>query len=234
MGQPAGITDERRMSDAEGLMWRLEADPTFASSFATVTLLDQPADLERLRRRMARAVVLVPRLRQRVLDRPLGLAPVWVDVAEVDIDHHVRNVTLPAPGTLRQLLDMATELLVQPFDRERPALGVPRRRRAGRRPGRGHPEDAPHHHRRRERHQAVAAVPRPRAPWRGAAAADRGGARRRDAPAGPDVGRRLAGSGRQRRAAQHRGGHADHRADARSGEAVGGRWRRCATACAAP
>ena len=108
------------MSDAEGLMWRLEADPTFASSFATVTLLDQPADMERLRRRMSRAVVLVPRLRQRVLDRPLGLAPVWVDVAEVDIDHHVRNVTLPAPGTLRQLLDMATELLVQPFDRERP------------------------------------------------------------------------------------------------------------------
>ena len=44
----------------------------------------------------------------------------WVDVAEVDIDHHVRNVTLPAPGTLRQLLDLATELLVQPFDRERP------------------------------------------------------------------------------------------------------------------
>ena len=108
------------MSDAEGLMWRLEADPTFASSFATVTLLDQPADMERLRRRMSRAVVLVPRLRQRVQDRPLGLAPVWVDVAEVDIDHHVRNVTLPAPGTIRQLLDLATELLVQPFDRERP------------------------------------------------------------------------------------------------------------------
>ena len=105
------------MSDAEGLMWRLEADPTFASSFATVTLLDRPADMERLRRRMSRAVVLVPRLRQRVLDRPLGLAPVWADVAEVDLDHHVRNVTLPAPGTLRQLLDMATELLVQPFDR---------------------------------------------------------------------------------------------------------------------
>ena len=44
----------------------------------------------------------------------------WVDVAEVDIDHHVRHVTLPAPGTLRQLLDLATELLVQPFDRDRP------------------------------------------------------------------------------------------------------------------
>ena len=44
----------------------------------------------------------------------------WVDVAEVDIDHHVRNVTLPAPGTLRQLLDLATEPLVQPFDRDAP------------------------------------------------------------------------------------------------------------------
>ena len=162
MGQPAGITDERRMSDAEGLMWRLEADPTFASSFATVTLLDQPADMERLRRRMSRGRA-GPRLRQRAQDRPLGLAPVWVDVAEVDIDHHVRNVTLPAPGTLRQLLDLATEPWSSPSTATAP-LGVPGRRRAGRRPGRGHPEDAPHHHRRRERHQAVAAVPRPRAP----------------------------------------------------------------------
>jgi WS/DGAT/MGAT family acyltransferase len=115
-----GTTDDRRMSDAEGLMWRLETDPTFASSFATVTLLDRPADLHRLRTRMARAVKLVPKMRQRVQERPYGLPPVWVDVPEVDLDVHVRPVHLRAPGSVRQLLDLAVEVLAEPFDRDRP------------------------------------------------------------------------------------------------------------------
>jgi diacylglycerol O-acyltransferase len=115
----ADIAD-RRMTDAEGLMWRLETDPVLSSSFGTVTLLDRPADLERLRRRMDRAVVLVPHLRQRVQDRPFGLPPVWVDVPDVDLTHHVRQVRVPAPGGLRQVLDLATELLAAPFDVSRP------------------------------------------------------------------------------------------------------------------
>ena len=47
-------------------------------------------------------------------------APTWVDDPDFDIDHHVRRIALPKPGTLRQLLDLATLLVLDPFDRTRP------------------------------------------------------------------------------------------------------------------
>ena len=111
MGQPAGITDERRMSDAEGLMWRLEADPTFASSFATVTLLDQPADMERLRRRMSRGRrCSSPGSANGSRTDPSAwprCGSTWPRSTSTTTS---ADVTLPAPGTIRQLLDLATEL----------------------------------------------------------------------------------------------------------------------------
>ncbi len=112
---------EARMSDAEGLMWRLEKDPYLSSTFAAVTVLDRPADVDRFRRRMAHAALMVPRLRQRVLAAPANIsAPLWVEDPEFDIDYHVRHVALPAPGTIRQLLDYASLVTVDPFDRTRP------------------------------------------------------------------------------------------------------------------
>ncbi len=118
MAEP--VRDERTMTDAEGVMWRLEAERAFSSNFATVTILDGPLDVERLRARMRRGVQLVPRLRQRVQERPFGLPPAWVDVADFDPDYHIRHSALPAPGSDRQLYDMATSLVTDPFDRARP------------------------------------------------------------------------------------------------------------------
>ena len=48
--------DDNKMSDTEALMWRLENDPHLASTFANVTILDRMPDMDRLRRRMERAV----------------------------------------------------------------------------------------------------------------------------------------------------------------------------------
>ncbi len=111
----------RRMSDAEGLMWRLEKDPHLSSTFANVTILDTKPDVERLRRRMERAIQVVPRLRQRVQPAPANLsAPLWVDDPEFDINYHVRHIALPKPGNLRQLLDLSTLITHDPFDRTRP------------------------------------------------------------------------------------------------------------------
>ena len=113
--------DDRRMSDSEGLMWRLEKDPYLTSTFGTVSLLDRPPDFDRLRARMERAVVAVPRLGWRVQPAPVNLsAPLWVDDPDFEIDQHVRRIALPKPGTMRQLLDLATLLVVDPFDRTRP------------------------------------------------------------------------------------------------------------------
>src|SRR5262245_19533086 len=109
------------MSDAEGLMWRLEKDPHLTSTFATVSVLDRPPDFDRLRARMDRARVAVPRLGWRVQPAPVNLsAPMWVDDPEFDIDLHVRRLALPEPGSMRQLLDLATLITLDPFERTRP------------------------------------------------------------------------------------------------------------------
>lgn len=57
---------ERRMSDTEALMWRLEKDPYLASTFANITVLDRPPDMDLLYARMERTSMLFPRLRRRV------------------------------------------------------------------------------------------------------------------------------------------------------------------------
>jgi len=102
-------------------MWTLDRDPHLTSTFANVTLFDQPVDVERFRDRMVTALAAVPRLRRRVAGTLAGLAtPTWVEDPEVDLDHHVRHVVLDEPGELRQLLDLATEVSAAPFDRDRP------------------------------------------------------------------------------------------------------------------
>jgi diacylglycerol O-acyltransferase len=110
-----------RMSDLEALMWNLEKDPFLASTFTNITVLDQPPDRERLRRRLARAALVVPRLRQRVEPALGRLAPPeWRDDPEFDIDYHVRALAVLAPGTHRQLLDLSRDLAQTPLDRTRP------------------------------------------------------------------------------------------------------------------
>ena len=56
----AQIVYDRTMSDAEGLMWRLEKDPYLSSTFANVTILDRKPNFDMLRRRMERTVIAHP------------------------------------------------------------------------------------------------------------------------------------------------------------------------------
>jgi WS/DGAT/MGAT family acyltransferase len=110
-----------RMSDLEALMWTLEKDPYLSSTFANVTILDRRPDVKRLRRRMERALAVVPRLRQRVVPSLGRLAPPeWRDDPDIDLDFHIRTIALPKPGSERQLFDLATVLAAEPFDRSRP------------------------------------------------------------------------------------------------------------------
>lgn len=112
---------DRQMSDAEGLMWRLEKDPYLSSTFGTVMVLDRAPDFDALRRRMELAAAAVPRLRQRVHPTPANLAaPTWVDDPDFDIGYHVRRIACPKPGRLREALDLATLAVADPFDRSRP------------------------------------------------------------------------------------------------------------------
>lgn len=115
------IRFDPRMSDAEALMWRLDKDPYLSSTFGNLSILDRAPDFDRLRRRMERAAVAIPRLRQRVQSSPANITPpVWVEDPDFDIDFHVRRVAVPAPGGVRELLDLCALVVADPFDRTRP------------------------------------------------------------------------------------------------------------------
>lgn len=112
---------DNRMSDTESLMWRLEKDPYLASTFANITILDRAPNMDLLYARMERTALLFPRLRRRVMPAPGNLGnPTWVDDPSFDIRYHVRRISLAEPGDMRQLLDLVTLLVADPFDRSRP------------------------------------------------------------------------------------------------------------------
>ena len=117
----ADLHFDRKMSDAEGLMWRLEKAPHLSSTFANATVLDKSPNFDTFLRRMERATYAVPRLRQRVQPAPANIsAPMWVDDPNFDLRYHVRHLALPKPGSMRQLLDLASLMACDAFDRTRP------------------------------------------------------------------------------------------------------------------
>ena len=70
---------------------------------------------------MARRLERVPRLRQRIMEVPLGQGrPVWVDDEDFDIAYHVRLTALPRPGDDDQLSTLMARLQSLALDRRRP------------------------------------------------------------------------------------------------------------------
>src|SRR4029077_12127181 len=57
---------QRRMSDAEALMWNVEKDPWLNPSGGSFSILDRMPDVDHLRAQLAAAVVTVPRLMEHV------------------------------------------------------------------------------------------------------------------------------------------------------------------------
>jgi WS/DGAT/MGAT family acyltransferase len=112
---------EERMGDSDALTWTIERDPSLRSTIVSAWILDRMPDLDRLRAKIERTARVVPRLRQRVAEDPLGVAPPrWEEDPYFDLAYHVRRVGAPGKGTLRDLLDVAQPIAMQDFDRHRP------------------------------------------------------------------------------------------------------------------
>lgn len=110
-----------RMNDAEAIMWAVESDPFLRTDFTNITLLASSPDPARLRAGLEHAIGVFAPLRQRVARPPLGLAPPqWADDPDFDLRYHLRRLSVPPPGELRQLLDLAAQLAATPLDRARP------------------------------------------------------------------------------------------------------------------
>jgi HAD superfamily hydrolase (TIGR01490 family) len=110
------------MNPLETAMWRAEsADPRLRVNVSLLELLDPAPDWDRLLAAHEWASRMVPRMRQRVVEPAMALGtPAWVTAGDFDLSWHVHRVKLPAPGSLRQLLDVVQEFAAAPFDRDRP------------------------------------------------------------------------------------------------------------------
>ncbi|HET7416563.1 MAG TPA: wax ester/triacylglycerol synthase family O-acyltransferase [Solirubrobacterales bacterium] len=64
---------------------------------------------------------LVPRFRQKLRFVPLAQSrPVWVDDPHLNMEYHVRQTALPAPGSDEQLRNLAARIFSQQLDRSKP------------------------------------------------------------------------------------------------------------------
>jgi diacylglycerol O-acyltransferase / wax synthase len=114
----AAPSDE--LSPLDYLLHRGETHPATRSAFLNLEILDRPADWGRLREAMDRASRVVIRMRQKVVVPPVPATPPrWVVDPDFDLDYHLRRIALPAPGTMRQLLDFAEVTLQSPLDTSR-------------------------------------------------------------------------------------------------------------------
>jgi diacylglycerol O-acyltransferase / wax synthase len=76
---------------------------------------------EEFREHIASRLHLVPRFRQKLRFVPLDQGrPVWVDDPHLNLDYHVRQTALPAPGSDEQLRNLASRIFSQQLDRSKP------------------------------------------------------------------------------------------------------------------
>ena len=76
---------------------------------------------EELARLIAAKLPRVPRYRQVVRTMPLEVfRPMWVEDEHFEIGHHVRHATVPAPGGVKQLRELAARIFATRLDRAQP------------------------------------------------------------------------------------------------------------------
>jgi WS/DGAT/MGAT family acyltransferase len=89
---------------------------------ASTSIFEGPAPShEDFRDHIAARLHLVPRFRQKLRFVPFGQGrPVWVDDPHLNMEYHVRQTALPAPGSVEQLRNLAARIFSQQLDRSKP------------------------------------------------------------------------------------------------------------------
>lgn len=115
----------KQLSALDALFLHLET-PETPMHVGSLMLLDVPARSRKsvfanIRKHIAARLHLAALFTRRLQFMPLDLAnPVWVEADDIDLDHHIRHVTLPKPGTRAQLEAKVAKLHEGLLDRARP------------------------------------------------------------------------------------------------------------------
>jgi diacylglycerol O-acyltransferase len=89
---------------------------------ASSSIFEGPAPTHaEFRDHIASRLHLVPRFRQKLRFVPFDQGrPVWVDDPHLNLDYHVRQSALPAPGSEEQLRNLGARIFSQQLDRSKP------------------------------------------------------------------------------------------------------------------
>lgn len=120
--EPGGrVSGPTAMEPSDAFFWHVEsATPEIRPLVAGLFLFDRRPNARHVRAALRRLIALAPRLRQRVVEPPLGLGlPVWAADDDFDLDYHLRIVELPG-ATEAVLLRYASEIFSAPLDHMRP------------------------------------------------------------------------------------------------------------------
>ena len=113
------------LSGLDAMFLHIES-PEMPMHVGSLNVLDLPEGytgefFEDAKARIAERMHLATVFTRKLALMPFDLSnPVWVEDEDIDLDHHVRHITLPKPGTNRQLQQYVARLHSTLLDRSRP------------------------------------------------------------------------------------------------------------------
>src|SRR5690349_5106103 len=125
-GLSAVCEDERvgnsdRLSGLDASYLHMERAGAHMHVASTIDFEGPAPSHDEFRDHIASRLHLVPRFRQKLRSVPLGQGrPVWVDDPHLNLEYHVRQTALPAPGSDEQLRNLAARIFSQQLDRSKP------------------------------------------------------------------------------------------------------------------
>lgn len=110
-----------RLSGLDSSFLHMERAGAHMHVASTSVFEGPPPSHREFQEHIAARLHLVPRFRQKLRFVPFGQGrPVWVDDPHLNLDYHVRQTALPAPGSEEQLRNLASRIFSQQLDRSKP------------------------------------------------------------------------------------------------------------------
>lgn len=106
------------------MAWLRMERPENLMNVTAMFWLAEPMSREVVARQLERRLTTLPRFRARLAHDGRHGWPRWKTQSDVDLEHHVREVTLPDPGDDATLRPLVSELMARPLDRDRPLWQV--------------------------------------------------------------------------------------------------------------
>ena len=120
------LSSMRQLTSLDAQFLNVES-PTTVGHVGSLIVLDPSTapsgewTLESVREVLEPRLHLAEPFRQRLVQVPLGLGrPYWIDDPHFDVEFHLRELALPAPGSLNQLGEQVARIHARQLDRTRP------------------------------------------------------------------------------------------------------------------